>query len=135
MEVGGKAVWEDSPEKREASLRERKAKMILAARQYVIFCLLFRPFGFLFPDYSFVVVSLAWNLSLLFVLSFIIYSHRVHQASIGPGEGKTAIVILITVLPLVSADYLPTFVADYLALAIHLNRGVYRQTSYTVTII
>ena len=34
-EVGGKAVWEDSAEKREASLRERKAKMILAARQYV----------------------------------------------------------------------------------------------------
>jgi coupling of ubiquitin conjugation to ER degradation protein 1 len=31
--VGGKAVWEDSPEKREASLRERKAMMILAARQ------------------------------------------------------------------------------------------------------
>lgn len=34
-EVGGKAVWEDSAEKREASLKERKAKMILAARQYV----------------------------------------------------------------------------------------------------
>ncbi|SJL09276.1 uncharacterized protein ARMOST_12653 [Armillaria ostoyae] len=32
-EIGGKAVWEDSPEKREASLKERKAKMILAARQ------------------------------------------------------------------------------------------------------
>ncbi|KAI8973134.1 hypothetical protein BD414DRAFT_517766 [Trametes punicea] len=32
-EVGGKAVWEDSPEKREASLRERKARMILAARE------------------------------------------------------------------------------------------------------
>ncbi|KAJ3504840.1 hypothetical protein NLJ89_g7732 [Agrocybe chaxingu] len=32
-EVGGKAVWEDSAEKREASLQERKAKMILAARQ------------------------------------------------------------------------------------------------------
>lgn len=31
--VGGKAEWEDSPEKREASLRERKAQMILAARQ------------------------------------------------------------------------------------------------------
>lgn len=34
-EVGGKAIWEDSAAKREASLRERKAKMILAARQYV----------------------------------------------------------------------------------------------------
>ena len=34
-ELGGKAVWEDSAEKREASLKERKAKMILAARQYV----------------------------------------------------------------------------------------------------
>jgi len=32
-EAGGKATWEDSPEKREASLRERKAQMILAARQ------------------------------------------------------------------------------------------------------
>lgn len=31
--VGGKAHWEDSPEKREASLKERKAQMILAARQ------------------------------------------------------------------------------------------------------
>jgi hypothetical protein len=36
-EGGGKAVWEDSPERREASLRERKAKMILSARQYVLF--------------------------------------------------------------------------------------------------
>jgi hypothetical protein len=34
---GGKAVWEDNPEKREASLRERKAQMILAARQFVFF--------------------------------------------------------------------------------------------------
>lgn len=33
--VGGKATWEDAPEKREASLRERKAKMVLAARQSV----------------------------------------------------------------------------------------------------
>lgn len=32
-EIGGKAVWEDTAEKREASLRERKEKMILAARQ------------------------------------------------------------------------------------------------------
>ena len=32
-ELGGKAAWEDTPEKREASLKERKAKMILAARQ------------------------------------------------------------------------------------------------------
>ncbi|THU90393.1 hypothetical protein K435DRAFT_760352 [Dendrothele bispora CBS 962.96] len=32
-EVGGRAAWEDTPEKREASLKERKAKMILAARQ------------------------------------------------------------------------------------------------------
>ncbi|KIM76929.1 hypothetical protein PILCRDRAFT_98674 [Piloderma croceum F 1598] len=31
--IGGKAIWEDSPEKREASLKERKAQMILAARQ------------------------------------------------------------------------------------------------------
>ena len=42
--VGGKAVWEESSEKREASLRERKAQMILAARQYVVF-LFFSPFG------------------------------------------------------------------------------------------
>jgi hypothetical protein len=41
--VGGKAVWEDSPDKREASLRERKAQMILAARQYVVF--FFSRFG------------------------------------------------------------------------------------------
>ncbi|KAG5636485.1 hypothetical protein H0H81_007851 [Sphagnurus paluster] len=34
-QIGGKAVWEDSAEKREASLRERKAQMILAARQSV----------------------------------------------------------------------------------------------------
>lgn len=33
--VGGKATWEDSPDKREASLKERKAQMILAARQCV----------------------------------------------------------------------------------------------------
>ncbi|KAH6904252.1 hypothetical protein BKA70DRAFT_1193506 [Coprinopsis sp. MPI-PUGE-AT-0042] len=31
--IGGKAQWEESAEKREASLRERKAQMILAARQ------------------------------------------------------------------------------------------------------
>ncbi|EPQ51612.1 hypothetical protein GLOTRDRAFT_112427 [Gloeophyllum trabeum ATCC 11539] len=35
-EVAGKAVWEDTPEKREASLQERKAKMILAARQRLL---------------------------------------------------------------------------------------------------
>jgi len=35
-EIGGKAVWEDTPEKREASLRERKAQMILAARQRML---------------------------------------------------------------------------------------------------
>lgn len=34
--VGGKAVWEESSEKREASLRERKAQMILAARQRML---------------------------------------------------------------------------------------------------
>ncbi|KAI0030088.1 hypothetical protein K488DRAFT_54994 [Vararia minispora EC-137] len=34
--VGGKAIWEDTAEKREASLRERKQKMILAARQCVL---------------------------------------------------------------------------------------------------
>jgi len=33
---GGKAKWEDTPEKREASLRERKEKMILAARQRML---------------------------------------------------------------------------------------------------
>lgn len=32
-QVGGKATWEDSREKREASLKERKAQMVLAARQ------------------------------------------------------------------------------------------------------
>lgn len=35
-EVAGRAVWEDSAEKREASLRERKAQMVLAARQFVM---------------------------------------------------------------------------------------------------
>ena len=35
-EAGKKAVWEDSAEKREASLRERKAQMILAARQRLL---------------------------------------------------------------------------------------------------
>jgi coupling of ubiquitin conjugation to ER degradation protein 1 len=35
-EVGGKAAWEDTPEKREASLRERKAQMVLAARQRLL---------------------------------------------------------------------------------------------------
>lgn len=34
-EAGGKAAWEATPEKREASLRERKAQMVLAARKYV----------------------------------------------------------------------------------------------------
>jgi coupling of ubiquitin conjugation to ER degradation protein 1 len=35
-EAGGKTSWEDSAEKREASLKERKAKMILAARQRML---------------------------------------------------------------------------------------------------
>ncbi|KIJ12739.1 hypothetical protein PAXINDRAFT_171047 [Paxillus involutus ATCC 200175] len=35
-DAGGKATWEDTPEKREASLRERKAQMILAARQRML---------------------------------------------------------------------------------------------------
>ncbi|KAI0278361.1 hypothetical protein BGY98DRAFT_974580 [Russula aff. rugulosa BPL654] len=35
QDAGGRAVWEDTAAKREASLRERKAQMILAARQYV----------------------------------------------------------------------------------------------------
>jgi coupling of ubiquitin conjugation to ER degradation protein 1 len=35
QDAGGRAMWEDTAEKREASLRERKARMILAARQYV----------------------------------------------------------------------------------------------------
>lgn len=43
-EIGGKAVWEESAEKREASLKERKAKMILAARQYVT-CVCFLIMG------------------------------------------------------------------------------------------
>ncbi|KAI5983172.1 hypothetical protein EDD15DRAFT_2317449 [Pisolithus albus] len=36
IELGGKAKWEDTAEKREASLRERKAQMILAARQRML---------------------------------------------------------------------------------------------------
>jgi len=36
MDAGGKATWEDTTEKREASLRERKAQMILAARQRML---------------------------------------------------------------------------------------------------
>jgi coupling of ubiquitin conjugation to ER degradation protein 1 len=35
QDAGGGARWEETAEKREASLRERKAQMILAARQYV----------------------------------------------------------------------------------------------------
>jgi len=35
-DAGGRAVWEDTTEKREASLRERKAQMILAARQRML---------------------------------------------------------------------------------------------------
>ncbi|KAI0764675.1 hypothetical protein C8Q74DRAFT_1318321 [Fomes fomentarius] len=35
-EVGGKSVWEDTAERREASLRERKARMILAARERLL---------------------------------------------------------------------------------------------------
>ncbi|KAJ7100645.1 hypothetical protein B0H15DRAFT_456777 [Mycena belliarum] len=35
-DIGGKAVWEASSEKREASLKERKAQMILAARQRML---------------------------------------------------------------------------------------------------
>ncbi|KAH8996254.1 hypothetical protein EDB92DRAFT_1842974 [Lactarius akahatsu] len=35
-EADGRAVWEDTAEKREASLRERKAQMILAARQRML---------------------------------------------------------------------------------------------------
>ncbi|KAL0958819.1 hypothetical protein HGRIS_014138 [Hohenbuehelia grisea] len=34
--LAGKAAWEDTPEKREASLRERKTLMILAARQRLL---------------------------------------------------------------------------------------------------
>jgi coupling of ubiquitin conjugation to ER degradation protein 1 len=45
-EGGGKAAWENSPEKREASLRERKAKMVLMARQYVFLAPVLRCFGF-----------------------------------------------------------------------------------------
>jgi len=41
QDAGGRAVWEDTAEKREASLRERKARMILAARQYVLYSHLF----------------------------------------------------------------------------------------------
>ncbi|KAG6376741.1 hypothetical protein JVT61DRAFT_1759 [Boletus reticuloceps] len=36
IDAGGKAKWEDTPEKREASLRERKAQMVLAARQRML---------------------------------------------------------------------------------------------------
>ena len=35
--AAGKPVWESTPEKREASLRERKAQMILVARRCVFF--------------------------------------------------------------------------------------------------
>jgi len=36
QDAGGRAKWEDTAEKREASLRERKAQMILAARQRML---------------------------------------------------------------------------------------------------
>jgi hypothetical protein len=32
----GRAAWEATPAQREASLKERKAQMIIAARQYVV---------------------------------------------------------------------------------------------------
>ncbi|KAN0082642.1 hypothetical protein V8E55_008437 [Tylopilus felleus] len=35
-DAGGKAKWEDTSDKREASLRERKAQMVLAARQRML---------------------------------------------------------------------------------------------------
>ncbi|KDQ51903.1 hypothetical protein JAAARDRAFT_139515 [Jaapia argillacea MUCL 33604] len=50
IEQGGKAVWEDTPEKREASLRERKAQMILAARRYVGLIVTRTPSLLLFTD-------------------------------------------------------------------------------------
>ncbi|KAF8581459.1 hypothetical protein K439DRAFT_1662305 [Ramaria rubella] len=36
VDAGGKATWEDTPERREASLRERKAQMVLAARKRLL---------------------------------------------------------------------------------------------------
>ncbi|VDC03802.1 unnamed protein product [Peniophora sp. CBMAI 1063] len=36
IDAGGKAAWEDTAEKREASLRQRKQQMILAARQRML---------------------------------------------------------------------------------------------------
>jgi len=36
QDAGGRAVWEETAERREASLRERKAQMILAARQQML---------------------------------------------------------------------------------------------------
>jgi len=36
QDAGGRAVWEETAEKREASLRERKAQMILAAREQML---------------------------------------------------------------------------------------------------
>jgi len=36
QDVGGRAMWEDTAEKREASLRERKVQMVLAARQRML---------------------------------------------------------------------------------------------------
>ena len=41
QEADGRAAWEDTAEKREASLRERKAQMILAARQCVQYHILY----------------------------------------------------------------------------------------------
>lgn len=35
VSASGAAVWEQTPEKRQASLQSRKEAMILAARQYV----------------------------------------------------------------------------------------------------
>ncbi|THH16299.1 hypothetical protein EW146_g4309 [Bondarzewia mesenterica] len=35
-EAGGRALWEDTAEKREESLKERKARMVLAARQRML---------------------------------------------------------------------------------------------------
>ncbi|GJJ13047.1 hypothetical protein Clacol_007296 [Clathrus columnatus] len=36
IDPGGKSIWEDTPERREQSLRERKAQMVLAARKKLV---------------------------------------------------------------------------------------------------
>ena len=68
-QVGGKATWEDTAEKREASLREQKTQMVLAARQYV--------FSYLLLSLLFLYISCFFSLALILELeAYTMFSPR-----------------------------------------------------------